>query len=299
MEVAVLEYVLRTQNSFSLPPYKGATFRGTFGHHLKRTICVMNRQECDSCPLKHNCPYVYLFASRNGNNEEVLRPFVLKPPLTRKQFFLANEKLFLQQVLIGKAIDYASYFVYTIIQMGKKGIGRDRGRYELENVFAVDASGNKKAIYDPDKGVLDSEFPRIQLDAFKAQLLPQVTVQLLTPTQVKQNGRVAGRLDFPLLLKAILRRYHRLRHTHGDGQRERFDIDWDAAASIEVVYEELQPHRFKRYSNRQRRPIPVQGLIGRVTYRGNLAPFYPWLKIGEYLHIGKGATFGMGWFRVV
>ncbi len=299
MEVALLEYALRTQNSFSLPPFKGATFRGTFGHNLKRTICVFRNQDCHSCSLYHQCHYPYLFASKNQQNEDVLRPFVLKPPLTRKQFFLANEKLFLQQILIGKAIKYLPYFVYTFMQMGEKGIGRDRGRYKLVDVLAIDASGNKHSIYDADTGKLHNEFPLIELDDIRTQLLPQVTVQILTPTLIKEKGRIAREMSFPLLLKAILRRYHRLRYVHGDGQRERFAIDWEAAEKIEVVHQDLQHHQFRRYSNRQGRPIPVEGVVGRIVFRGNLTPFYPWLKIWEYLHIGKGGAFGMGWYRVV
>jgi len=299
MEVAFLEFVLKTQNSFSLPPFKGATFRGTFGHHLKRTICVFRNQDCETCQLKAQCPYTYLFASKNDQNEDVLRPFVLKPPLGRKQFYLANEKLHVQQILVGKAIQYLPYFVYTFLRMGERGIGRDRGRYTLEALYAINAAGQKTSIFDPSSGTLQTEFPRIHLDAIKTQLVPQVTVQLLTPTQIKVRGKPAFQLNFPLFLKAILRRYHRLRIAHGDGKRERFAIDWEAADKVEVVHQEIEHQRFRRYSNRQGRPIPMQGVTGRIVYRGNLTPFYPWLKIGEYLHVGKGATFGMGWYRVV
>ncbi len=299
MEIAVVENVLKTQNSFSLPPFKGATFRGTFGHQLKRVICIQRGTECAQCALRQQCPYPYLFASTNQQNEEILRPFILKPPLSRKQFFLANKKLYFQLVLVGKAIDYLPYFIYTFIRMGERGIGRDRGRYALQNVLSIDLHGKKYPIYDSETGTLQSEIPRIQLDAIKTKLLPQIALQFLTPTQIKQNGKISKVPDFPLLIKAILRRYHRLRYAHGDGQREQFAIDWEAASRIEVVKEEVQYQRFKRYSNRQGRPVPMEGFVGKLVFRGNLTPFYPWLKIGEYLHVGKGATFGMGWYRVL
>ena len=299
MQIALLENVLVTQNSFSLPPYKGATFRGTFGHQLKRSICVQKNIDCDQCPLREQCPYTYLFASTNKQNEDVLRPFILKPPLGRKQFFLANEKLFWQLVLVGKAIEYLPYFIYTFIRMGEKGIGRDRGRYQLQNVYAIDEHGHKHSIYDANTGNLRNDFPRIELDAIKTKLIPQISIQFLTPTQIKQNGKISQKLSFDILLKAILRRYHRLRYVHGDGQHERFDIDWDAASRVEAVYQELEYQRFKRYSNRQGRPVPMEGWVGKMVFRGNITPFYPWLKIGEYLHVGKGATFGMGWYRVM
>ncbi len=36
------------------------------------------------------------------------------------------------------------------------------------------------------------------------------------------------------------------------------------------------------------------GLVGSLTLEGDLAPFGPLLRTGEILHVGKGATFGLG-----
>ncbi|NOX36042.1 MAG: CRISPR system precrRNA processing endoribonuclease RAMP protein Cas6 [Calditrichaeota bacterium] len=207
--------------------------------------------------------------------------------------------MYLNLILIGKAIDYLPYFVYCFQRMGKEGIGRDAGKFSLEEVRAVSADGKKQRVFHIGDQVLVHHVPRIELDAFRAQLLPQATLQFLTPTCIKQNGKVVEQLTFSVLLKAILRRYHRLRFNHDDGQREDFSIDWEAAERIAVVHQEIEFQRFRRYSNRQGRPVPMEGFVGKVIFRGNLTPFYPWLKIGEYLHIGKGATFGMGWYRVV
>ncbi len=44
-----------------LPPYKGSTFRGVFGHALKRVTCALKRQSCDDCMLRSKCVYPFVF----------------------------------------------------------------------------------------------------------------------------------------------------------------------------------------------------------------------------------------------
>ncbi|TVM02764.1 MAG: hypothetical protein CV087_08725 [Candidatus Brocadia sp. WS118] len=175
----------------------------------------------------------------------------------------------------------------------------DRGRYCLASVRGIAIGGSKNEIYDYRSQQLSNHFPVIDLEHFKASLLPQVTLEFLTPAQLKKEGRPVRRPEFPVLLGNILRRYHSLRYFHEDGAREKFEIDWAAAEKIEIVQQDLQDRQLKRFSNRQQRPVVLNGFEGRITYRGNLSQFLPWLKIGEYLHVGKGAVFGMGWYRVL
>jgi len=35
-----------------LPYYKGSTFRGVFGHALKKVVCALRRQDCYGCLLR-------------------------------------------------------------------------------------------------------------------------------------------------------------------------------------------------------------------------------------------------------
>lgn len=40
------------------------------------------------------------------------------------------------------------------------------------------------------------------------------------------------------------------------------------------------------------------GIVGAATYEGDLAPFWPYLVFGQWTHVGKGATFGLGRYRL-
>ncbi|HHY33792.1 MAG TPA: CRISPR system precrRNA processing endoribonuclease RAMP protein Cas6, partial [Firmicutes bacterium] len=59
---------------------------------------------------------------------------------------------------------------------------------------------------------------------------------------------------------------------------------------------------WERYSSRQDTRMKLGGLVGTATYEfhdASLAEFFlPWLVLGEYIHVGKGCTFGLGWLNV-
>ena len=43
----------------------------------------------------------------------------------------------------------------------------------------------------------------------------------------------------------------------------------------------------------------MHGLVGTISFAGNLGAFLPVLRLGEYLHIGAGTAFGLGHYRLV
>ncbi|NLC12169.1 MAG: CRISPR system precrRNA processing endoribonuclease RAMP protein Cas6, partial [Firmicutes bacterium] len=53
----------------------------------------------------------------------------------------------------------------------------------------------------------------------------------------------------------------------------------------------------------ENKSAPSQGLrsvgfIGKVFYQGELTPYLPVLKMGEYLHLGEGSHLGQGALRL-
>ncbi len=181
MHIAKFEFSLRTLNSFGLPDFKGSTFRGKFGHVLKHTICIVSHGKCKICELARECAYHYLFQTKNTKGQEVPRPFLLEPPLTGKRFFLKNEILYLNLLLMGRAIDYIPYFLYGFIKMGEEGIGMDKGRFEVFSLKAFNGNGEKKEIYTSDTQKLQNDFERLNLFQIKEKFIPQITLQFLTP----------------------------------------------------------------------------------------------------------------------
>ena len=38
--------------------------------------------------------------------------------------------------------------------------------------------------------------------------------------------------------------------------------------------------------------------MGDITFEGELAEFLPFLRLGEYLHVGKGTVYGLGEYEI-
>jgi hypothetical protein len=91
-----------------LPVYKGSTFRGVFGHALKKVVCALKRQECDTCILKTRCLYVQVFetplALKMADGARISdppHPFVMEPPLTDRTVFEKGSTIECHLILFG------------------------------------------------------------------------------------------------------------------------------------------------------------------------------------------------------
>ncbi len=85
-------------------------------------------------------------------------------------------------------------------------------------------------------------------------------------------------------------------------QDARVDGPWlelAEAAEALAYQDDLTPAAWTRHSGRQdNRRILVEGLAGRITLAGDLAPFLPLLALGATAHVGGRASLGLGGYDV-
>ena len=118
-----------------------------------------------------------------------------------------------------------------------------------------------------------------------------VILRTVTPLRVKNKGRYSNELPFGLLFSNLIRRLHQLAGLQADWR----DLV-HAAQQIETTRSDLRWFEIRRYSRRQETKLGMGGIQGQVSYQGDLAPFAPWLALGEMLHVGSLTSFGLGRF---
>lgn len=307
-EVARFRLELRAREPITLPPYKGSTLRGGFGAAFKGVACALREKDCSRCLIRHTCVYSYVFETPPPADARMMRkypyaphPFVIEPPLEDKRKYLPDETLGFGLVLIGRAIDYLPYFVYTFEELGKRGIGKGKGRFTLKRVCSLGADGEERPVYDGTEKVLSGGFPRIALEDMDRPTseVREICLSFLSPTRIKYRGRLLLDLNFEILIRNLLRRLSILSYFHC-GQELELDFRGliARASAVETLNRNLRWYDWERYSHRQGARMRLGGFVGEVAFRGDLTEFFPLLGFGEHVHLGKGTGFGLGQYRI-
>ncbi len=282
----------------------GPTLRGGFGMALRRVACSLRRESCGDCLLGSSCAYGYVFETPILEPNGVMRkytnaphPFVFEPALEAQRYVSAGDPLQLSLVVVGVAASYLPYFFLALEELGTAGLGKDSVPFQIDRATVRGGP----TVYDRQAGRRFSAVPllSLSLDPGKSEW-KQFAVELDTPLRLVVEGQLTSRPTFLDLIRSLHRRTFLLRHFHCEGNGESLDpVFLECAKSVVSRGDTLEWKDASRFSTRQQRSIPIGGLRGRLHYEGDLGLLRPLLRAGEYVHVGKNATFGLGKFRVV
>lgn len=293
--------------ALSLPEYAGSALRGVFGHALKQLACVTAAPDCRGCALHRTCLYPSVFETPPPVDarrvySDIPHPFVVEPPPWGTRDVPAGQAFDVGLVLIGPALSQLPVLLLAWDHALRRGLGRVGGTARLLRVRAEDdPDPNAPALLEVGPGArLRDHTPALPLpDPAKAPT--SVRVELLTPFRIKRDGRPSGpgQLEPRALLLALVRRTADLCELLL-GQR----TGWNFAALTRQASAiggraDVEWRDASRWSNRQQRHTPLGGLVGTVDLEGELGPFWQLLYLGQWLHVGGKATFGLGRYRLV
>lgn len=285
-----------------LPDYAGSMLRGAFGHALRQVSCMTKQTDCRGCPLLGTCPYPAIFAppppSRHSLQQfsAIPAPYVIEPPPWGAHVIQPNAALVFHIVLIGRGLAELPLILLAWRRALARGIGPGDGRAELERVVHC-GEESEREIHRPNQGTLLRHDATVAVPmADRDGLDTTVRLNFHTPLRLQENGRALppSRLCARVLLMALVRRTSLLSEFHGQGHAP---CDFAALRrDCEGLTEtrRLQWQDWTRFSSRQQQAMALGGVVGTWDLHGRMGSFLPFLKLGQWLHVGKEAVFGLG-----
>lgn len=288
-----------------LPDYAGSMLRGAFGHALRQIACMTRQKECAGCPLTGTCPYPAIFAPLPPATHALQKfsqipvPYVIEPPAWGASHLQAGDTLQFHVVLIGRALKELPLVILAWRRALTRGVGAGDGTAELTRVVHCGAGGDVD-IHRPETGTIVPHAQSVNLLNEPDDGKRSASLQFNTPLRLQQNGHALPpeKLESRTLLMALVRRANLLAEFHADGPlRTDFAALFDACGGI-VDDKKLVWRDWARYSSRQQQKMSLGGVVGTWTLNGNLSLFAPFLRLGEWLHVGKEAAFGLGGYTL-
>lgn len=272
-----------------------STLRGGFGITLRKLVCPTIEITCNNCILRHNCVYAYLFETVPQKNAPRLQNYKAVPHPFTLWCSQQGSTLSVSLLLIGKAIPYLPYFIYTLRKLGTQGLGKNHNRYELTNVTTGDT-----ILYENGSDDVKMDFIRDSV-TFKQDTARNgsCTIEFYSPLVLRKGGRPVDGYDHYSFFSTLLRRLSSLYVIHCNGTN--FEDTkpllscWteQVNAQTSLVYTSAT-----RFSTRQQQHIDYDGFTGKIKLSGNIGSFMPFLKAGEIVAVGKNTAFGFGRYRV-
>ena len=295
LAIARYRYTFTITRTLQSPAYIGSALRGAFGHALRRaSVPRGHRPEPE---LLKNTPYTHIFEPAPRPDIGIANPATIPPPsiiepahLDDRRDYPPGSQYHFSLVLIGRARHYLPLISYAWQQAFKTADGVARGQAEL-TAIAIEHKDHWEEIYDGTR--IAEHDNHITLPD---SVPDRVTLHISTPLRLQHNGVALGveRLDAQTLLTQLQRRLSLTAQIHlGITPEADYSALKTQAAQVES-HKNLRWHDWQRYSNRQQQHMHLGGVIGDWELVG-LAPEHARaLQIGQWLHLGKNTTFGLG-----
>lgn len=295
-QLARFQFTLEMEQDITMPQYSGSMLRGAFGHALKKISCMTDMPSCESCPLQQTCHYTAIFepSPKLGDRYASLpAPFIIEAPFLPCECSIkVGQTIKFGMILFGHSMQLFQSIVLAWQRAAFQGLGRQRARARLILVEQENEHGFS-TIFSEHSALINPLLAPKKLEV--SQELTQISLVFLTPTRVKHNGVYCNgqSITAETLLNALRRKVD-LYNTH----YLHLDIASPPRPSHIQLKGELKVTPWSRYSSRQKQGIQLDGLLGKVTLEGDLQPWANLLALGEYTHIGKNTSFGLGQFQL-
>lgn len=295
----------------------GAQLRGALGGVMRRAYCAATDRDgrSDAFPdHADHCPVCWLLAADEHPGEE-RRGYTLVPMARPPERYQTGDRFTFGISLFGAARRFLPYFILAIPEMGRLGIGLNRGMFRLCAVRAVHPlTGEVETILA--EGDTTVHFPQSEVDhmavlraadgmAMTIERTSRLGISFVTPMRLIEDGRLVKAPDFGVLFSRLLDRLDRLHQQFADGPRrpeaEVRELR-SSADRVRLIEARTRWVELRSQSSRTGQATPTSGFVGTATFAAPLGvwlPLLPWLIWGQGTQVGKDTAKGHGRYEIV
>ena len=320
LPLARYRFTFRMHEPVRLPELAGSALRGVFGHALRQLACMTKAKTCTACPLIEQCPYATVFEphakpsmrskQQTATNkfattlQQIPPPYVIEPPLNGAQTLAAGETLSFNMVLIGAALPQLPLIIFAWQRAFARGINKTRSTGDLLTVEWLAADETATLIYS-------KEMTQVQTHATQLSIPHHTTPQdlhlhFLTPLRIEKTKTPLGpkEITAAALLRQLIRRVSLVMQFQY-AENSAWHIDKDTAKQLNTLADEIKDERrlrwqeWTRHSSRQQQTMALGGVTGHWLLKQVPVELLPYLYLGQWLHAGKEAVFGLGNYKII
>lgn len=307
LQLARYRFYWKVSSSLVLPEYAGSTLRGVYGRALRDVACVTRARECQGCVLFDRCPYPILFEPKwlsglagRQDGTPVLAPYAIEPEFPGATRLVPGDSYVFDMVLMTpQALERLPVIIAAWQRAFSKGVGPAWGKATLLRVNQIVHGDSAVPVYECAVAGVQPHSAQVVVPYFSGPV--DVDLALVTPLRITRQGRLVreDRITAAIFLRQLIRRISFMINAHNPGFYPLAQIHQlnELADSVVEGRRELRWEDCKRYSMRQQQQVPLGGVMGRWQFLQVPAPLLPFLYVGQWLHNGKGAVFGLGRYQ--
>lgn len=310
-----LEFTATARTPLELDDQAGSQLRGAFVESLLARFCANKAAPtCSACPLLSVCPVAALIAPMRAAGEpgsqQRPRPYVTRPPAGQR--YQPGDQVSFGLALFGSAAHLFPYVVMAAQGLEQSGMGRPlaanrgrRGLLDIDQIASIHPlSGQHEVLYRRDTAQVHTPglvVTPADVHSYAATLpTHQITLHVRTPLRLIDNERLVKQLTLRPLIQRLMRRLDELSLAYGDGPVcLDFQTVLNCAEQVSVLDDQTRWVDVVSYSSRQHHRTPIGGLMGSITFAGDLAPLRELLVWGSLIHVGRNAVKGDGWYQII
>lgn len=302
LAIARYQFTFQVTENIRLPDYAGSMLRGAFGRSLRRISCMTKEKECKSCLLYKTCPYTNIFERPAPESHHLQRfsqvpnGYIIEPPGDwGVKIYQQGELLRFNLVLVGRLIEHLPLIAFSWQRAFGHQVGK--GKADLQRIQYV-CESRSEDIYR------NGTILPYQLEQNTCQIMPKdntdICLDIQTPLRVQNNGSALSEHNITIdrVILGLAKRLILLSEFHS---YQSLAIDFNKLhKEISAITDskDLWWKDWVRYSSRQKQKMQLGGVMGTWELR-NVSPLIQKiLYIGQWIHCGKNASFGLGKYKI-